>query len=65
MRLCVGVHPHTNPDGSVIAGSYLHAYYEGFDDRIAIPTTIDSQDFINETLLLLKTLQCGEGPATD
>ena len=62
MRLCVGGHPHTNPDGSVIAGTHLHVYHEGFDDRIAVPMTITSPNFIDDTLMILTRFHVVEHP---
>ena len=36
-RLDIDGAPHTNPDGEVIAGTHLHVYREGFEDRWATP----------------------------
>ena len=35
VRLCIEGAPHTNPDGTRLAGSHLHRYREGYDDRWA------------------------------
>lgn len=37
VRLCIDGSPHTNPDGEKIAGSHIHFYREGFEDRWAFP----------------------------
>src|SRR5205085_5602469 len=36
-RLDIDGSPHTNPDGQVMAGSHLHLYREGFEDKWAFP----------------------------
>src|SRR5579871_4590351 len=36
-RLDVDGAPHTNPDGSKVAGTHLHRYREGFGDKWATP----------------------------
>ena len=35
VRLDVDGAPHTNPDGARLAGTHLHVYKEGYDDRWA------------------------------
>ncbi|KFF30451.1 hypothetical protein BBOMB_1579 [Bifidobacterium bombi DSM 19703] len=54
MRLCVGAgRRHSNHDGTIVDGSHLHIYKEGYGDHYAYPVDIQSPDFINDTLLLL------------
>jgi hypothetical protein len=36
-RLCVDGAPHTNPDGARLAGTHLHLYRQGYDDKWAQP----------------------------
>lgn len=36
-RLDVDGAPHTNPDGQRLAGTHLHLFKEGYDDRWAYP----------------------------
>ena len=43
VRLDVDGAPHTNPDGQRFAGTHLHLFREGFDDRWAYP--VDPQKF--------------------
>lgn len=62
MRLCVGGHPHTNPDGTVIAGTHLHIYKAGHGARFAYPMDISSPDFINDTILLLNRFNVVKKP---
>lgn len=37
VRLDVDGAPHSNPDGQRLAGTHLHIFREGFDDRWAYP----------------------------
>src|SRR5579885_152718 len=37
VRLDVDGAPHTNPDGQRLAGTHLHLFKEGYDDRWAYP----------------------------
>ena len=43
VRLCIDGAPHTNPDGTRLAGSHLHLYREGYDDKWAQP--LDASQF--------------------
>jgi hypothetical protein len=45
VRLCIDGAPHTNPDGTRLAGSHLHLYREGYEDKWAQP--IDTGAFRN------------------
>jgi hypothetical protein len=45
IRLDVDGAPHTNPDGQRIAGTHIHRYREGFEDKWAEP--LDPSDFGN------------------
>jgi hypothetical protein len=45
VRLCLKGAPHTNPDGVKLAGTHLHRYREGYDDRWA--STVDPGEFKN------------------
>jgi hypothetical protein len=42
-RLDVDGAPHTNPDGVRLAGTHLHVFREGYDDRWAYP--VDPNQF--------------------
>lgn len=42
-RLDVDGAPHTNPDGVRLAGTHLHLFKEGFDDKWA--SVVDPKDF--------------------
>lgn len=42
-RLDVDGAPHTNPDGVRLAGTHLHLFKEGFDDKWAF--VVDPKDF--------------------
>jgi hypothetical protein len=37
VRLDIAGSPHTNPDGAWIAGTHIHLYRQGFEDRWAYP----------------------------
>jgi len=37
VRLDVDGAPHTNPDGQRLAGTHIHLFREGYDDRWAYP----------------------------
>ncbi|PJM76797.1 DUF6978 family protein [Bifidobacterium felsineum] len=63
MRLCVNGAPHTNPDGTVTSGTHLHVYREGYDARTADPVDIESPDFVEDTILLLKKFNVIEIPS--
>jgi len=41
VRLDINGAPHTNPDGQKLAGTHLHLFKEGYDDKWAypVPTT--------------------------
>lgn len=43
VRLCIDGAPHTNPDGIRLAGSHLHTYREGYEDKWAQP--LDTRRF--------------------
>ena len=43
VRLDIDGAPHTNPDGKKIAGTHLHLYQEGYEDKWAYQ--IDPKDF--------------------
>jgi len=45
VRVDIDGSPHTNPDGTTIAGSHIHLYREGYDDKWAYP--LDPKDFSN------------------
>jgi len=45
VRLDINSSPHTNPDGTGIAGTHLHRYREGYEDKWAEP--INLIDFPN------------------
>jgi hypothetical protein len=47
VRLCVNGAPHTNPDGSRIAGTHFHRYREGYEDRWA--SSVVPAEFKNTT----------------
>ncbi|MHB8652572.1 MAG: DUF6978 family protein [Terriglobia bacterium] len=43
VRLDVDGAPHTNPDGTRLAGTHIHLFKEGYDDKWAYPA--DSKKF--------------------
>jgi hypothetical protein len=43
VRLDIDGAPHTNPDGVRLAGTHIHLYREGYDDKWAYP--LDSTQF--------------------
>jgi len=43
VRLDVDGAPHTNPDGTRLAGTHIHLFKEGYDDKWAYPA--DSRKF--------------------
>lgn len=47
VRLDVDGAPHTNPDGRTLAGTHIHLFKEGFDDRWAYP--VDTRSFTQLT----------------
>jgi len=47
VRLDIDGAPHTNPDGRKIAGSHIHLYREGYEDKWAYP--VDAAKFKNLT----------------
>lgn len=53
MRLCVNGQYHTNPDGERIGRTHWHIYTEGFDDQVAFPADLESDDFVGSTVALL------------
>lgn len=40
VRLDVDGAPHTNPDGQRLAGTHIHLFREGYDDRWAYPVDV-------------------------
>lgn len=42
-RLDIDGAPHTNPDGSIIGGTHIHLFREGWDDRWAV--AVDPAEF--------------------
>lgn len=54
MHLCINGRKHRNPDGTVIGGTHLHIYREGFSDSYAIPIDITSPDFADNLMFFLK-----------
>jgi hypothetical protein len=47
VRLDIDGAPHTNPDGQRMAGTHIHLYKEGYEDKWAYP--VDSAKFKNLT----------------
>ncbi len=45
VRLDVDGAPHTNPDGTIVRGSHIHVYREGYEDKWAY--VIDPAEFRN------------------
>jgi hypothetical protein len=45
VRLDIDGAPHTNPDGARLAGTHIHLYREGYDDKWAYP--VDAVRFTN------------------
>lgn len=41
LRLDIDNKPHKNPDGSIIGGTHLHVYREGYNDTWAYPLDSD------------------------
>lgn len=63
MRLCVGdSRVHSNPDGTIVHGSHLHVYREGFNDRCAVAVDIASPDFVADIIRLLDEFHVVEKP---
>lgn len=49
LRLDVGcTSKHTNPDGTIIEGSHIHRYTEGFDEKFAMPIDFTSTTLEND-----------------
>jgi hypothetical protein len=48
VRLDVDGAPHTNPDGERLAGTHLHIFREGFDDRWAFPVDIKAFTLLDD-----------------
>lgn len=62
IRLCVNGQPHRNPDGERIGGTHWHVYTEGFDDRMAFPANLESEEFVDDTIALLKKFHVIQQP---
>lgn len=48
VRLDVDGAPHTNPDGQRLAGTHLHLFREGYDDRWAYPVDPSSFSLLSD-----------------
>lgn len=58
--------PHRNPDGEVMTCSHWHVYSEEYGRRYAFPACdINSEDFIENTILFLEKFNVIEKPAVN
>lgn len=46
---------HMNPDGTLILSSHWHIYSEKYGLKEAHPADLDAKDFVDNTILFLKT----------